>query len=383
MVPLQSLCVLRELLNALGCYGLCSQCIIALSMRHMKSVLQAIIIGGLLVGCAKTQEKSVEQSDVMPPLNETEQKELYDQASALFPALPASMPGGEADSPELVALGRELYHDVRLSVNDKQSCNTCHNVDNGGAGVDNETTSPGALGQRGARNTPTSLNAGFHFVQFWDGRAEDLEAQAKGPVVNPIEMGMEGPKAVENKLRAIDSYKASFAAAFPSDKRSISFGNVAKAIAAFERTLVSPSRYDAWINGDKKALSAQEQRGLHTFINAGCIACHNGTAFGGSMYQKLGLVNPYPSADAGRFAVTKDPADSLMFKVPSLRNVAVTWPYFHDGSVRTLKEAIRLMAWHQVGKKLSDNEVASIEIFLKSLTNEKITAKHTASLAVR
>lgn len=347
----------------------------------MKSLLLPLLSAVLLIGCSKTQQQVSDKADVMPPLTQTEQQELFDQASALFPALPASMPGSETDSPELVALGRELYHDVRLSVNDKQSCNTCHNVDNGGAGVDNETTSPGALGKRGARNTPSSLNAGFHFVQFWDGRAEDLEAQAKGPVVNPIEMGMEGPKAVEAKLGSVETYKTQFAAAFPGDKRAMSFNNVAKAIAAFERTLVSPSRYDKWISGNKAALTPQEQRGLHTFINAGCIACHSGTTFGGSMYQKLGLVNPYPSADAGRFAVTKDPADSLMFKVPSLRNVAVTWPYFHDGSVRTLKEAIRLMAWHQVGKKLTDNEVASIEIFLKSLTNEKITATHTKTIA--
>jgi cytochrome c peroxidase len=148
----------------------------------MKSVLFALLITGLLVGCSKSQQQTADRADVMPPLSQAEQTELFDQASALFPALPVSMPGSETDSPELVALGRELYHDVRLSVNDKQSCNTCHNVDNGGAGVDNETTSPGALGKRGARNTPSSLNAGFHFVQFWDGRAEDLEAQAKGPV---------------------------------------------------------------------------------------------------------------------------------------------------------------------------------------------------------
>ncbi len=347
----------------------------------MKTQLLGILAAAMLASCANSKNEPAQTADVMPLLTDAEQKELYEQASALFPALPSTMPGSEADSPELIALGKNLYHDVRLSVNDKQSCNTCHNVDNGGAGVDNEPTSPGALGKRGGRNTPSALNAGFHFVQFWDGRAEDLEAQAKGPVVNPIEMGMESPKAVEAKLSGVESYKAQFAAAFPSDKRALSFNNVAKAIAAFERTLVSPSRYDKWISGDKNALTAQEQRGLHTFINAGCIACHSGSLFGGAMYQKLGLVNAYPSKDAGRYEATKDPADSLMFKVPSLRNVAVTWPYFHDGTVGTLKEAIRLMGWHQIGQKLSDKEVASIEIFLKSLTNEKVAAKHTTSIA--
>jgi cytochrome c peroxidase len=370
-----------ELFTRLECSRLATAKLHHSAFEIMKTQLLGILAAAMLASCANSKNEPAQTADVMPPLTDAEQKELYEQASALFPALPSTMPGSEADSPELIALGKDLYHDVRLSVNDKQSCNTCHNVDNGGAGVDNEPTSPGALGKRGGRNTPSALNAGFHFVQFWDGRAEDLEAQAKGPVVNPIEMGMESPKAVEAKLSGVESYKAQFAAAFPSDKRALSFNNVAKAIAAFERTLVSPSRYDKWISGDKNALTAQEQRGLHTFINAGCIACHSGSLFGGAMYQKLGLVNAYPSKDAGRYEATKDPADSLMFKVPSLRNVAVTWPYFHDGTVGTLKEAIRLMGWHQIGQKLSDKEVASIEIFLKALTNEKVAAKHTTSIA--
>lgn len=343
----------------------------------MKSIFCSYFALLLFIGCSNEKPKQVSSSDAKP-LTAAEQQELLQQAQTLFPALPTAMPGSDGDTPELVALGKELYHDVRLSVNDKQSCNSCHNVDNGGAGVDNEVSSPGAQGTRGGRNTPTSLNAGFHFVQFWDGRAEDLVAQAKGPIVNPIEMGMKNPKAVEDKFRAIDSYKSTFAAAFPKDKRPVSFNNIAKAIAAFERTLVSPSRYDKWIGGDSSALTAKEQRGLHTFINAGCIACHNGTLFGGTMYQKLGLVNPYQTKDPGRFEVTKDPVDSLMFKVPSLRNVAVTAPYFHDGTVPTLRQAISLMSWHQVGKKLSDADVSSIEIFLKSLTNQGVKSSGIA-----
>jgi cytochrome c peroxidase len=296
-----------------------------------------------------------------------EDSALREQAAGLFGALPEAMPGAEADSPELVGLGKALYSDVRLSANDKQSCNTCHAVNDGGNGVDNEPTSEGAFGKRGARNTPTVFNAGFHFVQFWDGRAEDLVAQAKGPILNPIEMGMPSAREVETKLRGIDEYRAMFAAAFPKASQPITYHNVATAIAAFERTLRRDSRYDAWVGGKQDALTTDEKRGLATFIESGCIACHNGPLFGGSMYQKLGLVNPYDSKDAGRFEVTKDPADSMMFKVPSLRLVAATHPYFHDGSVKTLNEAITLMGWHQIGKKLSDAEIASIATFLKAL----------------
>lgn len=343
----------------------------------MKSIFYTLLAIGLSVGCGTEKSKQEPETNVKP-LSAVEQQELLQQAQSLLPALPAAMPGNEGDSPELVALGNELYHDVRLSVNDKQSCNSCHNVDNGGAGVDNEPTSPGTLGERGGRNTPTTLNAGFHFVQFWDGRAADLEAQAKGPIVNSIEMGMKSPKHVEGKFRAIEAYKPSFLSAFPKDKQPVTFNNITKAIAAFERTLVSPSRYDKWVGGDMTALSPQEQRGLQAFINTGCIACHNGTLFGGTMYQKLGLVNAYQTNDAGRYQVTKDPADSLMFKVPSLRNVAETVPYFHDGSVPTLGQAISLMGWHQIGKKLTDAEVSSIQTFLKALTNQGIRSKSIA-----
>jgi cytochrome c peroxidase len=335
----------------------------------------------LLTACSQTTRDTSQQQpvDTVKPLSSQEQADLLDESSSFFPALPTTMPGAETDTKELVDLGSTLYHDVRLSVNNKQSCNTCHNVDNGGAGVDNEITSEGALGKRAARNSPTALNAGFHFVQFWDGRAADLFEQAKGPILNPIEMGMPSAKAVEEKLAAIPAYTTAFAAAFPKAKMAVTFDNVARAIAAFERTLVSPSRYDAWVNGDKNALTPAEQRGLQTFINRGCIACHNGTMFGGGMYQKLGLVHPYTTKDAGRFEVTKDPSDSLMFKVPTLRNVAATAPYFHDGSVKTLKEAIKLMAYHQVGHDLKEEEVASIEIFLKALTDPRVKTVALAS----
>lgn len=345
-----------------------------IAMNTALHFILSLLLLAFLTSCSGTQQEPAtqQQADTVKPLSATEQQDLYDEATSFFPALDATMPGAESDTKELVALGDQLYHDVRLSVNDKQSCNTCHNVDNGGAGVDNEPTSEGALGKRGARNSPTVLNAGFHFVQFWDGRAADLVEQAKGPILNPIEMGMPSAKAVEDKLAAIPEYKTAFATNFPKAKKAVTYDHVARAIAAFERTLVAPSRYDLWAKGDAKALTPAELRGMQTFINTGCIACHNGTTFGAGMYQKLGLVHAYATKDAGRFEVTKDPSDSLMFKVPSLRNVAATAPYFHDGSVKTLKEAITLMAWHQIGKKLKDAEVASIETFLKALTSDRV-----------
>jgi len=342
--------------------------------RHLAAV--CILVG--VVGCGSPKEDIPQQTVTQDaaPLTAAEAQELGDQATALFGALPDKMPGSENDTPELIALGERLYMDTRLSVNDQQSCNSCHLVDQKRSGVDNLATSPGAEGKPGDRNSPTVLNAGFQFVQFWDGRAEDLVAQAKGPILNPGEMAMPSEKAVEAKIGAIKEYSAAFATAFPKTKKPVSYHNIATAIAAFERTLVSPSRFDTYIKGDNKALTNAEQRGLKTFIETGCITCHMGTTFGGQMYQKLGLVNAYDTKDAGRYAVTKDPADSLMFKVPILRNVGLTAPYFHDGSVKTLNEAVSLMAWHQLGKKLSDDEVKSIATFLNALSDPQRIASN-------
>jgi cytochrome c peroxidase len=329
-----------------------------------------------LIGCQPAEQRAQDESDAYDkPLTPQEEKDLHDQAMALFGVLPDVMPGGESDGPELVALGEKLYHDVRLSVNDQQSCNTCHRLDEGRAGVDNEPTSAGALGERGDRNSPTVLNAGFHFAQFWDGRAGDLLEQAKGPILNPIEMGMPSADAVVAKLRAIPEYRDLFAKAFPKTTKPITYDNVAGAIAAFERTLVSRSRYDDWIGGDHDALSPREKRGLTTFIHTGCIACHMKATFGGTSFQQLGAVNEFITTDPGRFLVTKDPMDSMMFKVPSLRNVTRTAPYFHNGSVPTLEKAIELMAWHQLGKKVTPEEIDLIVAFLASLADKRQTPK--------
>ena len=303
------------------------------------------------------------------------------KAKAIFPPLPDKMPGAEKDTPAHIELGRKLYFEKNISANRTQSCNSCHQVEPGKAGVDNLPTSPGAFGKLGGRNSPTTLNAGFHIAQFWDGRAATLEDQAKGPVLNPGEMAMPDPNAVIERLSADAGYVAGFKAAFPGDPSPITYDNFAKAVAAFERTLITKDRYDDFVKGDDKALSAAELKGLDTFITTGCITCHIGATFGGHMYQKMGLVNPYENKDdVGRFEVTKNEADKYFFKVPSLRNIALTGPYFHDGKAATLEEAETKMGWLQLGKKLTEDEVKSIVTFLNTLSDkERGAAKKTAA----
>jgi len=285
-----------------------------------------------------------------------------------FGQLPASMATAQSPaSPASVALGRMLYYDPRLSVDSTVSCNTCHPL--GAYGVDHRAVSFGVRGQPGLRNAPTVFNAAGHVSQFWDGRAPTVEEQAKGPIVNPVEMAMPNGDAVAQRLRAVAQYRAAFAAAFPGEAEPVTYDNVGLAIGAFERGLVTPSRWDAFQAGDTAALAADERRGLSTFAALGCPACHRGTYVGGETYQKAGLVEPWPErGDLGRYAVTHRRADRMVFKVPSLRNVEQTAPYFHDGRVATLEDAVRRMARYQLGRKLSDSEIAAVVAWLKSLT---------------
>ena len=318
----------------------------------------------LLVSCGQKKE---EPKDGATELKQEEILQLQAQAKQLFGALPDKMPGGEGDTPDLIALGKKLYNETKLSINGKQSCNTCHNLKT--AGVDNLPTSPGALeGTKGTRNSPTVLNAGFQFVQFWDGRAKDLKEQAKGPILNPVEMGMKTEKDVEKMLAATPEYVDMFAKAYPGIKNAITYDNMANAIAAFERTLVSKSKFDNFCAGNFKAMTNAEIAGMKKFIETGCITCHTGKLLGGNIYQKMGLVKPYKNTtDLGRFTVTKQESDRFMFKVAQLRNVALTAPYFHDGAVPTLEEAVKTMADINLGKQLKPEEIASIVTFLKAL----------------
>lgn len=298
--------------------------------------------------------------------------EIREKAKQFFKPIPEKIAGFENVSKEQIELGKKLYFEKRLSINDSQSCNSCHNVENNGPGVDNKPVSDGAIeGKKGERNAPTVWNAGFHIAQFWDGRAKDLVEQAKGPILNPVEMAMPSEQAVVKKISSIEEYKDLFKKAFPNEKDPITYENIAKAIAAFESTLITKDRFDDFLNGDDKVLTKEELKGLETFLNTGCQSCHNGELLGGNSYQKIGLLNPYENTkDLGRYNVTKKEEDKYFFKVPSLRNIELTAPYFHDGSIGTLEEAVKKMAYLQLNKQLSDEEIKNIVAFLKSLTGE-------------
>lgn len=268
-----------------------------------------------------------------------------------------------------IDLGRMLYFDPRLSKNRDISCNTCHRLE--AYGVDGQATSTGDAGQHGVRNSPTVYNAAGFFVQFWDGRAANVEEQAKGPILNRVEMAMPSGAAVVRRLKASAGYRDAFARAFPGETEPVTFDHVAHAIGAFERGLTTPSRWDRYLRGETAALTDAEVAGLKVFTNVGCMVCHTGEFLGGNSYQRLGAVEPWPNqADIGRGAVTKASADRMMFRVPTLRNVARTAPYFHDASATTLPQAVRMMGKHQLGLELADDEVGSVVAWLQALTGD-------------
>ena len=275
----------------------------------------------------------------------------------------------KVSNPALVELGKKLYFDPRLSKSGFISCNSCHNLSMGG--TDNIKTSIGHNWQEGPINAPTVLNSSLNVAQFWDGRAADLKAQAGGPIANPGEMGFSHTLAVD-VLQSIPGYVAEFKKAFGTEKVDIE--KVTKAIAAFEETLVTPnSRFDKWLKGDKKALTKDELAGYQLFKDSGCVACHNGPAVGGNSFQKMGVVEAYKASSPaeGRAAVTGKDADRFNFKVPTLRNVEMTYPYFHDGAANTLPEAVDTMARIQLGKKFSAEENAKVVAFQKTLTGDQ------------
>jgi cytochrome c peroxidase len=303
-------------------------------------------------------------------------------AQGQWEALPDQAPA-PADNPTTAAkveLGKMLYFDPRLSSTGTVSCFSCHNVMEGGD--DHMTTSAGVHGLKGGRNAPTVWNAAFHSVQFWDGRAASLEEQAKGPPVNPIEMGMPNLDAVIDRVRHIPGYKPYFEQAFGAGD-VVTMDNAAKAIAAYERTLITPgSAYDRYAKGDRKALTAQQVKGMEAFAAAGCMSCHQGAAFNGpALPAGTGFFMKFPTypdsaytvkyklaEDPGRASATKEPADRGMWRVPTLRNLTYTAPYMHTGTVKTLPEAVRVMAGTQLDKTLSDVEVAEIVAFLETLS---------------
>lgn len=289
---------------------------------------------------------------------------------ALFAPLPTVFPSARNPITSVkVKLGRRLYYETLLSNNHEISCNSCHSLTSYGA--DGRQFSMGDRGQLGRRNSPTVYNAAGHLAQFWDGRAASVEEQALGPILNPVEMAMGDSTQVLVHLRADPTYVVAFHEAFPGTAQPVTYTNVGLAIGAFERGLVTPSPWDHFLEGDTTALTPRQKEGFTTFIQMGCASCHNGMLVGGSTYQKAGLAEPWPiQSDSGRFAVTRQMQDVMVFKVPSLRNVARTGPYFHDGSVGDLAQAVQRMARYQLGRELAPGQVQAISAWLESLTGE-------------
>ncbi|MGV0954110.1 MAG: cytochrome c peroxidase [Fluviibacter sp.] len=326
----------------------------------MKNKLTTLVLSALLatlVGCGQKAEAPKTAALGQPKTDE--------------PIQPINAPN--VANPALVQLGMELYFDPRLSKSGFISCNSCHNLSMGG--TDNLKTSIGHKWNQGPINAPTVLNSSLNVAQFWDGRAADLKAQAGGPIANPGEMGFTHELAVHT-LETIPGYVAEFKKVFGTDK--ITIDEVTKAIAAFEETLVTPnSRFDQWLKGDKNALTSQEVKGYELFKDSGCVACHNGPAVGGNSFQKMGVVAPYKGDNKldGRAAVTGKDADRFNFKVPTLRNIEMTYPYFHDGEAKTLSQAVEIMGRIQLGKNFTKEENADIVAFLKSLTGDQPSFK--------
>jgi len=334
-----------------------------------KSIYILVLLFVILTGCGGESLQEVEVENIAEP------SELLQKAKTLFGELPdVALNPENSITDEKVALGKTLYFDKRLSKDNTISCNSCHNLDT--YGVDNLSFSPGNDGGLGGRNSPTVLNAALHISQFWDGRAKDVEEQAGGPILNPVEMAMPNEKAVIDRLSKIEEYNNLFAKAFPNEKDPITYINIQKAIGAFERKLIVPSKFDDYLAGNENALNQQEKDGLETFTSVGCTACHSGNLLGGQLFQKFGLMSNYwehtksKKIDEGKFEVTKNEADKYVFKTPSLRNIEKTYPYFHDGSVDRLEDAVNIMAKTQLNKELTQKETTDIVAFLKTLTGE-------------
>ncbi|MFA8387358.1 MAG: cytochrome-c peroxidase [Pelagibaca sp.] len=300
--------------------------------------------------------------------------ELRELALDIFSPLPSTTPALNDNqiTPEKIDLGKALFFDPRMSASGVFSCNSCHNLATGGD--DNMSVSIGHGWQKGPRNSPTVLNSVFNDAQFWDGRAADLAEQAKGPVQAGVEMA-NTPDNVLATLNSMPQYVEWFQASFPEEADPVTFDNFAKAIEAYEATLITPAPFDAWLNGDDNAMSEIEVAGLELFIDSGCASCHGGINLGGEGYYPFGLVEKpgadiLPVGDKGRFAVTETADDEYVFRAAPLRNIAVTAPYFHSGAVWDLETAVAIMAESQLGADLDDPDIDAITAFLGALTGE-------------
>jgi len=353
-------------------------------MRYINHSIFAFLVTCVLQSCSSGSDESTSNQVIS-------ENERYDQLLTeqlvLFSSLPSEA-RNEANptSAAKIKLGHFLYYDTKLSKDSNISCNSCHNL--ASYGVDNLATSPGDAGQHGDRSSPTTLNAAFHATQFWDGRAADVEEQAGMPILNPVEMAIPSEDFLMDRLKTDPQYQQMFSEAFPSDQNPLTYENLKRAIASFERQLITPSRVDDYLNGNKDALSLQEKKGMLSFALIGCTSCHNGPTLGGNSFQRFGVHKPYWEAtgcekiDLGRFQHTKDSADMYIFKVPTLRNIAKTAPYFHDGSIKDLGESVKLMAEIQLNYKMNKDEVKNVEAFLNALTGE-VPAQYAVNPFIR
>src|SRR5690554_2424570 len=328
----------------------------------MKRFLLISVLSASLIACKNENPEIVKEG----------YEDLHPVATTFFQPI-TSLDLVDPD-PKKVELGKHLFFDTRLSGQGNISCNSCHNLNT--FGVDNERFSPGdAPGTIGGRNSPTVFHAALHKMQFWDGRAADVEEQAGGPILNPLEHNIKNEEQLMNRLKEVDLYQKLFADAYGTED-PITFENLTNAIGAFERTLIPESRFDTYLAGDQSALDSQEKKGLKTFIDSGCITCHSGPALGGQMLQKFGLFHDYwkhtesEEVDLGLFEISERESEKYFFKVPGLRNIVHTAPYFHDGFVEELDDAVRIMGKVQRNVDLSDEEVNDIIAFLGSLTSD-------------
>ena len=338
----------------------------------MKKLLILLLI---VVAIACQQNEKKDKDVVVTSVYTKEDSVRFDKAKLYFKVLPLQANDSVNQITDAkVKLGQVLFYDTRLSNTGNNSCNSCHNL--AAYGVDNLQTSKGDEGKSGDRNSPTVFNAALHNMQFWDGRAATIEEQAGMPILNPVEMAIPHKGFLVNRLHKDTVYHKLFVSAFPGEAEPVSFNNVRNAIGAFERTLLTPSRFDKYMEGDLSVLTSDEKTGLSLFLDSGCVACHNGVGVGGGTLQKFGFFTDYRTLthsrvdDQGRFKVTGVKSDKDVFKVPGLRNVEKTYPYFHDGSIASLDSTIDIMAKSQLNKNLTGEEVRNIISFLKTMTGD-------------
>lgn len=340
---------------------------------YMKKLMALYIPLLMIMACG--QNKTGPRETSIAPVYTSQDTAIWKQAETYFKVMPAVAENPQNPlSNEKVKLGKILFYDTRLSKTGHNSCNSCHNLST--YGVDNLATSIGDAGKAGDRNSPTVFNAALHNMQFWDGRAVNVEEQAGMPILNPDEMAIPHKGFLIDRLKKDTMYKRVFKSAFPEDAEPVNYTNIQKAIGAFERTLLTTSKFDSYMAGDLSALNTEEKEGLQTFISSGCIACHNGVGIGGTSLQKFGLITDYRTLvhsrlnDEGRMALTGNPGDKDVFKVPGLRNIEKTYPYFHDGSIAGLDSAVMIMSKVQLNKTMESQDARKIVAFLKTLTGD-------------